>query len=627
MWLVATLITTVGLPFFILSTNAPLLQAWFSKMKHKRARDPYFLYAASNMGSLLALIGYPVLIEPNLKLRQQSLLWAACYGMGVALMLACAIVFLVNSRTAGVDEPSAFVSELTPDDVRRISWSRRLKWAVLSMVPSSLMLGVTTYISSDLAPVPLLWVIPLSLYLLSFILQFARKSASVRVWERFLLPLFVLPVVFSLSCGATIRFWFFIPMHVAFFFAACMVCHGQLANDRPTARHLTEFYLWLAIGGALGGLFSALVAPLLFHTIIEYPLMIVVACVLRSTTTKLNRWDWLTPLLLLLLLGSTVVLLQRIQAQTPLLLLAFAISLFITYTLVERPTRFALAVLAILLAGTLYWPERVRTLHAERNFFGVLRVMSDGLGSVHYLLHGTTQHGRQLTSASVRCKPTGYYHPTGPFGSIAQTLSNRSNVRVAIIGLGAGAQSAYAVPGQEWTYYEIDPAVVRIAHTQDYFSYLSECAQAPVREVIGDGRLRLKEAAPNYYSLITIDAFSSDAVPQHLLTLEAIELYFSKLTDEGILAFHISNRHLNLSRVLGSAAATYGVPAIIMREDQISSEEESQGKDLSTWVVFARKPEDLAQLTLDTRWKKLGASPGFRTWTDDFSNIFSILGN
>jgi hypothetical protein len=276
-------------------------------------------------------------------------------------------------------------------------------------------------------------------------------------------------------------------------------------------------------------------------------------------------------------------------------------------------------------AGTLYSPELVRTLHVERNFFGVLRVMSNEHETLHYLLHGTTQHGRQFTDPAVRCQPLSYYHRAGPFGSIAGALTEQRSPRVAVVGLGAGATACYAVEGQEWTFYEIDPAVVRIARDPAFFSYVNGCSHVPITYVLGDGRLRLKEAPENYYSLIALDAFSSDAIPLHLLTREAVGLYLSKLTEGGMLAFHISNRHLDLSPVLGSVAKSYGLAALIMRDGEVSPAEARGGKDASVWVVMARRPEDLKRLTVDRRWETLGAPDDFRVWTDDFSNILSVL--
>lgn len=622
-WLLVTLLSTVGLPFFILSTNAPLLQSWFSKILHHRAGDPYFLYAASNLGSLLALLSYPVLFEPNLKLRQQSLLWAICYAVGFALILTCALVFILRKPATSrdlINEPTTDDSGTTP-----LTWIRRLKWIALALVPSSLMLGVTTYLSTDLAPVPLLWVVPLAAYLLTFILQFSRRQANVKLWERYVLPLFTLPVAFSLACGATGRFWFFIPAHLAFFFAACMVCHGRLANDRPSARDVTEFYLCISVGGALGGLFSALLAPLIFRTVIEYPLMIGLACLLRPRKENANRLDLMIPFLLLVALCGALIVLQRLHAAEQFLLLCFAVSLIVVYRTVERPLRFALSVLAVLAAGALYWPQPVKTLHTERNFFGVLRVMSDPTGSVHYFWHGNTLHGRQYMNPTMRCQPVGYYHPSGPFGSIAALLKEKPSARVAVIGLGAGGTASYSVEGQAWTFYEIDPAVVRIANDPEYFSFVAGCSKAPITYVVGDGRLRLKEAPEGHYSLIAIDAFTSDSIPLHLLTREALELYLSRLAEGGILAFHISNRHLNLSPVLATTAESKGLTAVVMRDTEVTEQQQIEGKDPSIWVVMARKSGDLTKLTADSRWRLLKAPPNFRVWTDDFTNLFSVL--
>jgi hypothetical protein len=616
-WLLTTLLTTVGLPFFILSTNAPLLQSWFSHTSDRRARDPYFLYAASNFGSLLALLSYPLLLEPNLKLRDQSLLWMGCYVLGLVLIFICAIVFLTGKATPVPAQETEPVESSVP-----LSWTRRLRWLALAFVPSSLMLGVTTYLSTDLTPVPLLWVVPLSIYLLTFILQFSRRQANIRLWGRFLLPLLTLPVVISLVCGISQPLWFFLPAHLAFFFAAAMVCHGQLANDRPGSQHLTEFYLWLSIGGALGGLFNAILAPLLFNSVAEYPLMIVLGCLMRPWKTEdLNRRDFVGPVAILVLLCVILLMLQRFEAPSRSYLILFTASVLVAYFLVERPVRFGLAIFAVLVGGALYTPELGKTLHAERNFFGVLRVMMDGHGTVHYLMHGTTQHGRQFIDQSRRCEPLSYYHRAGPFGSITSVLTKQQPARVAVVGLGAGATASYATTGQEWTFYEIDPAVVEIARDPRYFSYIGGCANGAINFVLGDGRLRLKEAPEGYYSLIALDAFSSDAIPLHLLTREAVGLYRSKLANGGLLTFHISNRHLDLSPVLGSAARSYGLTALIMRDGAASAE----GKDASIWVVLARRPEDLKPLTVDTRWQSLGAPDDFRPWTDDFSNIFSVL--
>src|ERR1051325_4952068 len=344
LWLLVTLLTTVGLPFFVLSTTAPLLQSWFSNTAHRRAHDPYFLYAASNFGSLLALLSYPLLVEPNLKVRTQSLIWSVVYALAFALIALCALV-AIRTRPKAVEE------RLTKDTGYVVTWSKRLRWVVLALVPSSLMLGVTTYISTDLAPVPLFWVVPLSLYLLTFIIQFSGRQPILRLPGRFLLPIFALPVVFSLATGATRPLPFFFPAHLLFFFLACLVCHGQLASDRPPANHLTEFYLWISIGGALGGLFNALVAPVIFRKIVEYPLMVAVACCLRPTEKQGTRKDIVAPLLILLCLSLTLIVLQWMDARSHVFLVALVASLIAAYFLVERPVRFGSAIVSVFIAA------------------------------------------------------------------------------------------------------------------------------------------------------------------------------------------------------------------------------------------------------------------------------------
>ena len=379
------------------------------------------------------------------------------------------------------------------------------------------------------------------------------------------------------------------------------------------------------MGGALGGLFNALLAPIIFRTIIEYPLMVVVLCLLRPGKERVDKWDFAVPPIIFVLLSATLWAIKRNHAEWNVFLIPFILALGVAYFFVERRVRFALAMLSVLVAGALFSAEPFRTIHVERNFFGVLRVMTDPAQSLHLLMHGTTIHGRQFIDPALRCQPLGYYHPSGPFGSIASTFKEQSGPRIAVVGLGTGATAAYAAPGQEWNFYEIDPAVVKIARDPAFFSYVEGCSQSPIKYILGDGRLRLKEAPDSYYFLIALDAFSSDAIPLHLLTREAVGLYLSKLAKGGILAFHITNRHVDLSPALGSIARDYGLTGLIMQDVNITAEEAQAGKDTSVWIVMARQPEDLSRLAADSRWQKLTAPEDFPVWTDDFSNIFSVL--
>jgi hypothetical protein len=492
------------------------------------------------------------------------------------------------------------------------------------------MLGVTTYISTDVAAAPLLWVIPLALYLLTFILVFARKRLLPGRWLARLLPVAALILVFVFLSGVTEPAWFLALLHLLFFFVAALVCHGQLADDRPPTRHLAEFYLWMAGGGMLGGMFNALVAPSVFNAVIEYPLAIVLACWMRprlSAKQDRPRERWLDlgwPLAIFLLTAGLALLAPRLGLS----LLAAAATVFglplaLSLCFGDRPARFALAVGAVMLGGSFYAGTRGQTLYVKRNFFGVLRVTLDPAGAFHKLYHGHIIHGRQFIDSNRQCEPLSYYHRTGPLGQVLAAFNAQpASPRVAVIGLGAGAMVCYAGAQQEWTFYEINPAVLAIAHDARYFTYLQNCARARVETVLGDARLRLREAPAGRYGLIVLDAFSSDAIPMHLLTRQALDLYLSKLAAGGVLAFHISNRHLDLHPVLGDLARSESL--ICVGFDDLAPDPAS-GKESSQWVVMARQAADLGGLAGDPRWRRIEGRPRPEVWSDDFSNILSVL--
>jgi hypothetical protein len=675
-WLLKTLLLTVGPPFFVLSASAPLLQRWFSRTRDASASDPYFLYAASNAGSLAALLGFPALLEPHLTLGQQSRAWGFAYGALVVLVATCAAAaWRSQAVTQGeVDERQGASSSSLPSE--RVGLRRCLRWVLLAFVPSSLVLGVTTYVTTDLVAVPLLWVIPLSLYLLSFVLVFARRRLVPRGLAARLLPAAAVMVVLVYLSGAAQPAWFLILFHLLFLFAASLVCHGRLADERPAPARLAEFYLCLALGGALGGLFNAVVAPLAFNSVVEYPLVILLASYLRpafrnegGTLLGLRlgakrrdeggdvrnseaqsgavegggRRD-VFDLLLPLLIGALAAALMLVAARFDLnsverAALTLGLPLFLlNHFFAPRPLRFALALGAVMLASALFADADGRTLHASRNFYGTHRVESDGADTLHWLRHGSTLHGKQFTDAAHACEPLSYYHRGGPLGSVFEALRARTTIAdvkvggrprssaprsIAIVGLGAGATAAYARAGESWTFYEIDPAVVRLARRPEFFTYLSACAAAPVEIVEGDARLRLRESPEGAYDLIALDAFSSDAVPAHLLTREALALYLSKLTPSGVLAFHVSNRSLELERVVGGLASDARLHARVYDDRRRDAE---SGLDPSTWVVVARDPADLGALATDPRWLPLDASTRrLVLWRDDFSDILGVF--
>ncbi|HEX8147801.1 MAG TPA: fused MFS/spermidine synthase [Pyrinomonadaceae bacterium] len=668
-WLLKTLLVTVGPPFFVLSASAPLLQGWFSRTRAESADDPYYLYAASNAGSLFALLGFPVLLEPALTLGQQSRAWAYAYGALLLLFAACAFLTLRRARKgagtfAGKDSPPA------PSD--KLTVGRRLRWVLLAFVPSSLVLGVTTHVTTDLVAVPLLWVIPLALYLLSFVVVFARGFNLPRGFAARVVPATAVLVTMVYLSGASRPAWFLILFHLAFLFAAALVCHGQLAEDHPSAARLAEFYLCLALGGVLGGLFNAVVAPLAFDTVAEYPLVILLASYLRPAYRntggtllglrlgarkrdesvavgdeapggevegdgddggkRRDVLDVLLPMALGLAAAALLLLTRRFEmTDVERAAVTLGVPLFmLNHFFAPRPLRFALGLGSVMLAALLFAQTGNRTLHASRNFYGTHRVEADADDSVHWLNHGSTLHGKQYTEASKLCEPVSYYHREGPLGSVFQHVRAKRDaagavapLSVAVVGLGAGTTAAYSRAGEAWTFYEIDPLVVEIARDPRLFTYLSACSGARPNVVLGDARLRLREAAQGAYDLIVLDAFSSDAVPAHLMTREALALYLSKLAPGGVVAFHVSNRSLKLERVAGGIAREAGLASRIFDDRRQGSD---AGLDASTWVAVARTASDLGPLASDTNWPEFDpAVYRLEVWRDDFSDILSVF--
>ena len=630
LWLLMCLAASVGLPFFIVSSNSPLLQKWFSRTAAESARDPYFLYSASNAGSLLALLAYPVLMEPFFTLRAQSRLWMIFYA-ALVLMIGLHALMLWRSRDA-----ERVSTEVEPPAELKPSLNRRLRWLLLAFAPSSLMLGVTNYITTDIASVPLLWIIPLALYLLTMVFAFARKPLFSPRLADLILPgatvvLLMLYLADSSGRGSRVL----ILLHLGYFFFAALMCHGQLAADRPGPRYLAQFYVWLSLGGVLGGIFNALVAPMLFNSVIEYPLAILLSCLLLPTAQLVEtgghgvpplqkRLDFVLPLVIFVFtvgLGWVADRFAPIQMSGSVFVVA--VPLFVSYPLRKRPVRFALSLGAVILAAGLMTGGGRSTLHSERNFFGVVRVMSDHNLDLHSFMHGSTVHGRQSTTPGRRCEPMSYYHREGPLARIfTQFQNSHAGANVAIIGLGTGATVPYARANERWTFYEINPAVVSVARSRDYFSYLSECAAAPVDVVLGDARLKLHDAADRSYDLLVLDAFSSDAIPVHLMTQQALDLYLSKLAPGGLLVFHISNRNLDLTEVVADLAGSRNLSALSMRD---MTPPQPKVNDPSHWVVLARNSADYGDLAKDPEAHPLVSTSAEDVWTDDFSNILSVF--
>jgi spermidine synthase len=659
----SVLLMSVGLPFFVISTSAPLLQKWFASTSHPAATDPYFLYGASNLGSILALLSYPSLVEPHLPLLDQSRLWTAGYFALVVLTLACAVLALRGLPASAPTPPGAATpadSSTAPlfRDRSRNRLIQRWRWVSLAFVPSSLMLGVTTYLTTDIAAIPLLWVLPLVLYLLSFILVFARLPRSLGRAMILAMPPLALLLFFMMLSGTRApfwRFWMTGVLHLVVLFVAAMVCHGELARSRPATHRLTEFYLWMSLGGVLGGLFNVLVAPVVFSTVAEYPLALFLACLLlprtgREPTTRWNlRLDVALPaalgVLAIALLSGLVSIsvspygLSRILHWTPDQVsarirsfldfepvrlntaLRFAIPLALCYAFAERPTQFGLGVGAILAASAWCTDAGSAVLHRERSFFGVLTV--DSNDKYRRLVHGNIVHGMQSREPDRRREPLTYYHRNGPIGQVFETFSGpKAKDNVALIGLGTGTLAAYGERGQKFTFYEIDRAVLRIARDARYFTYLRDAKERGVEldVILGDARIRLGEAPDGHYALLIVDAFSSDAIPIHLLTREALDLYFRKLEKGGILAVHISNGYLDLEPVLGKLAEAGELAGLVQSDGANQA-----GKSGSHWVVLARRSEDFGELAENQRWQRLEGGPASALWTDDYSNLISVF--
>jgi spermidine synthase len=619
-WMLALMAVAVGLPFFVVATTSPLLQKWFAGTGQPQARDPYFLYAASNLGSMIGLLSYPFLLEPWLRLKQQSGWWAVGYLAFAVLTAVCAWVARRNPVIAATTATEA-------DASTKVTSQRRLRWVLLAAVPSSLMLGVTTHLSTDIAAVPLLWVVPLAVYLLSFILVFARRPPVPHRWLVRALPGVVLPLVVLLCARAVRPLPLVMGWHVLALFVVAMVCHGELANDRPASRYLTEFYLWLSVGGVVGGAFNALVAPVIFSRVLEYPLALAAGCALvptAGTSTRRQRLlDVMLPLAVGVFAANLAPLLEvaGVNSAAWLVMLKAVVPVVIALAFVWRPVRFGLTVGVVLLVNTWLPGEQERTLHLERSFFGIHRVMIDATGQRIRLSHGTVVHGMQSLVASESRLPLSYYHPRGPIGQVFAAL--RTPQRVAVVGLGAGSLAAYAQPQQQWTYYEIDPAVANIAANTNYFTFLAEC-RAPLQIVLGDARLTLS-ATTAKYDLLVLDAYSSDAVPLHLITREALRVYTDHLTPTGCLAMHISNRYLDLQPVVANLAADAGLVCFIQSEASIPEADRRKGRQTSTWAILAHEASDLGPLASDPRWQPALPVPEQRVWTDDYASLFSVL--
>jgi hypothetical protein len=540
-------------------------------------------------------------------------------------------------------------------------------------VPASLLVSVTSYVTTDFA-VPLFWIAPLAIYLATFVLVFARRPILSHRLMSALLP-FAVVVPLVLAAGEVSESLYLLVFPLVALFVVGVVCHGELAASRPQVRHLTEFYVWLSLGGAIGGLFNVLVAPLIFKSTAEYPLGLLLACLVpalgRKAWAKPDKWEalrkqmkslefsdaeidkviaekqaqaaeaekspasawgsrerWLT-LRIAAALGLLVVGLEFLAATLELPVgtlrfvgVVFALPSIIALCFRQKRVRFAAGLGAILLAAAFYPQWNQSVIGRARSFYGVYVVANRGAS--RFLYHGTTNEGAQSLVPELKCMPLTYYFPTGPLGHLFISFQGEyAKSEIAVIGLGAGSTGGYALPGQRWTFYEIDPAVERIARDPRYFTFLSDCAPQ-ARVILGDARISLAREPDGTHDLIILDAFTSDAVPVHLLTREALDLYFRKLSPHGVLAFHISNRYFNLAPALSRLARDAHVVAYLQSDDATPAEDRL-GKASSDWMVMARRPEDLGKLLYETNWRASLPTVTGAAWTDDYSNVLGAL--
>jgi hypothetical protein len=615
--LLRLLLVTAGPPFFVVSATAPLIQQWFSQANHDAASDPYVLYSASNLGSVTALLAYPLVVERSWRLSTQATIWGAGYGAFALGMLLCG---LLAAGFQGSPSSAAIATSREDVDASYPDWRRKLRWLLLSLVPSSLMLAVTTFLSTDIAAVPLLWVVPLTLYLLSFVNAFSRRPLISIVAANKATRIVMMPLAFALIMAVSRPTMPSMALHILAFFACALLLHGQLARARPDARHLTTFYVWVSIGGVLGGAFNTLIAPVVFTSITEYPLMLVAVCSLSLTGNKSWRVGYVDVVIPLLLAGLVALLMvawAKLGLYTSALGIGISGALYLACA--KHPVRLATGIALTFVAGSLWGPSRAGELFAERTFFGVLRVHSTG--KYRQLIHGTTLHGEQALDPAYSREPRTYYHRAGPIGQVIAALSpHLSGASIGVVGLGVGSLAAYSQPGQTWTFYEIDPAVEQIARAPQYFRYMSDCG-ARCTVTLGDARLSLAKTSTQH-NLLIVDAFSSDAIPMHLLTREALRLYLRSLKPDGTLAFHISNWNVNLKPVLGALAKDSGLTALARLDLDADA---ASGHNRSEWLVMARAPSMPRSLLEDPRWQR-PPSDG-PVWTDDYSNLVTVLIN
>jgi hypothetical protein len=642
-WLLGLFTVSIGLPFFALSANNPMLQAWFVRTGHHNAHDPYFLYAASNVGSFLALLSYPVLLEPIFTLQMQNQLWSVGFLLLIVLIAACALLMLRAPRSAAIRHTQTKTA-------RKPSWPTIGRWIFISAVPSGLLIAVTVHISTDIAAAPLMWVIPLSLYLLTWVLVFARRPPIPHAWMILLQPFAIAVIVTLILFTGQVPMLDNLGVSLLAFFVIAMACHGELAASRPAPAHLTAFYVSLSFGGMLGGLFAGLISPFAFSWVAEYPILAVLAVLCRPFALPrwrnierrippfvkthwpaVRRWFWpVAVIIALVLILPPFFGFRATDEMTTELYVVVLTLVVVSIALLRSPPKSALAVALALAVIRLYPTDEGRS-ETLRSFFGVNQIFETPDRHFRVLKHGSTIHGAQrlLTDdgepVTGRPEPITYYHDKSAMAGVIDAVRARkgSTLHAAVIGLGSGSLACRIGPGESWRFFEIDPTVITLATDPRRFSFVSSCAPN-LTIVLGDARLTMAEEPDGAYDLIVVDAYSSDAIPVHLATREAMAIYKAKLAPHGVVMMHISNRHLELESVVVGIAAANGLKTWVWSNDD---DEDDDDKYIfpSDVAISAKDPADIGALANSKFWVLTEPKSDVRTWTDDYSNIAGAI--
>jgi hypothetical protein len=626
-WLLGLFAASIGLPFVALSANGPLLQAWFARTDHPSAKDPYFLYAASNVGSFLALIAYPFALEPLTRLGDQTRMWSVGFFVLILLIAGCGAIMWYARRSEAAAGAAAAPDEAPP------TWQDAAIWVGLGAVPSGLLIAVTSHISTDVAAAPMLWVLPLALYLATFVIVFQSRPVLPHKWVLAAEPVFIIGLIIVLIFGGLDYIMLTIAANVICFFVIALACHGELARRRPAARHLTAFYMWMSTGGMIGGIAAGLIAPHVFSWVAEYPILIVLAILCRPGVTlgdgRIHTLIWFG--LAALVFAVAVVGPQlgfAFEEKKYRLLIGVLLAISVAFW--NDPLKFAAVIALTLVAARLYEPDVGRRDYV-RSFFGVHKITDTSDGQFRTLQHGTTEHGAQRIAdeqgkpITGRPEPLTYYHYASPIAQGIKGARERKGapIRLAMVGLGTGSTACLTEAGDSITYYEIDPAIVRIAKDRKRFTFLTECAP-DAKIVIGDARLTLADAPDGEYDVIVVDAFTSDAIPVHLLTREAMAIYLKKLGPQGIALIHVSNRHMELGSVVAGIAHANGM--VTWLNDGSVGEDDANYKFSSTVAAVARSEEDFSkEMADDDEWQVEEPDPKQWVWTDDYSNIIGAM--